>query len=85
MATVLWVTLPFFALVLAGFVAVQLKFLSMEAIPGLNSFVLFFALPCLLFRFGANTPIAQLLDVPLFITYAFCGVILVAFVVASSG
>jgi hypothetical protein len=28
---------------------------------------LFFALPCLLFRFGANTPIAQLLDVPLFI------------------
>ena len=84
MATVLWVTFPFFALVLAGFAAVQLKFLSMEAIPGLNSFVLFFALPCLLFRFGAKTPIAQLLDVPLFITYAICGVILVAFVVACS-
>jgi predicted permease len=84
MATVLWVTFPFFALVLAGFAAVQLKFLSMEAIPGLNSFVLFFALPCLLFRFGANTPIAQLLDVPLFITYAICGVILVAFVVTCS-
>jgi predicted permease len=45
---------------------------------------LFFALPCLLFRFGANTPIAQLLDVPLFITYAICGVILVAFVVTCS-
>jgi predicted permease len=84
MATVLWVTLPFFALVLAGFVAVQLKFLSMEAIPGLNSFVLFFALPCLLFRFGANTPIAQLLDVPLFITYAICGLLMVSFVVACS-
>jgi len=84
MSTVLWITFPFFALVLAGFVAVQLKFLSMDAIPGLNSFVLFFALPCLLFRFGANTPIAQLLDVPLFITYAFCGVIMVAFVVTCS-
>ena len=84
MATVLWVTFPFFALVLAGFAAVQLKFLSMEAIPGLNSFVLFFALPCLLFRFGANTPIAQLLDVPLFITYAICGLLMVSFVVACS-
>ena len=84
MSTVLWVTFPFFALVLAGFVAVRLKFLSMEAIPGLNSFVLFFALPCLLFRFGANTPIAQLLDVPLFITYAICGLLMVTFVVACS-
>ena len=84
MSTVLWVTFPFFALVLAGFVAVKLKFLSMEAIPGLNSFVLFFALPCLLFRFGANTPIAQLLDVPLFITYAICGLLMVTFVVACS-
>lgn len=78
MATVLWVTFPFFALVLAGYLAVQQNFLSVDAIPGLNSFVLFFALPCLLFRFGANTPIAQLLDAPLFITYAACGLILVA-------
>jgi len=84
MSTVLWVTFPFFALVLAGFVAVHLKFLSMDAIPGLNSFVLFFALPCLLFRFGANTPIAQLLDAPLFITYAVCGLLMVSFVVALS-
>ena len=31
------------------------------AIPGLNAFVLYFALPCLLFRFGMNTPVLQLL------------------------
>ena len=84
MTTVLWVTFPFFALVLAGFLAVQQNLLSVDAIPGLNGFVLFFALPCLLFRFGANTPIAQLLDAPLFITYAACGLILVAVVVAWS-
>ena len=84
MATVLWVTFPFFALVLAGYLAVRQNFLNVDAIPGLNSFVLFFALPCLLFRFGANTPIAQLLDAPLFITYAACGLILVAVVVAWS-
>ena len=31
---------------------------------GLNTFVLYFALPCMLYRFGASTPIAQLLDAP---------------------
>ena len=38
------------------------RMLPLEAIRGLNTFVLYFALPCLLYRFGAGTPIAQLLD-----------------------
>jgi malonate transporter len=29
---------------------------------GLNTFVLYFALPCMLYRFGSTTPLAQLLD-----------------------
>ena len=56
--------------------------LPFEAIPGLNGFVLFFALPCMLFRFGANTPIAQLLDASAFFMYLFCALVMVAFVVA---
>jgi predicted permease len=53
------VTFPFFALVLCGFIAARRGMLPMPAIPGLNAFVLFFALPCMLYRFGASTPIAQ--------------------------
>jgi predicted permease len=49
-------------LVLAGYVAAKRGWLPLDAIPGLNSFVLYFALPCMLFRFGASTPMAQLLD-----------------------
>jgi malonate transporter len=62
MSAVLQVTVPFFALVLCGYVAVARRWLPLESIPGLNAFVLFFALPCMLFRFGATTPIAQSLD-----------------------
>jgi predicted permease len=58
--------------------------LPFEAIPGLNGFVLFFALPCMLFRFGANTPIAQLLDAGAFFMYLFCALVMVAFLVAIS-
>ena len=84
MTEILGVTFPFFALVLAGYVAAYRRMLPIEAIPGLNSFVLFFALPCLLYRFGAKTPIAQLLDGSLFFTYLLCAALLVAFTVATS-
>jgi len=56
--------------------------LPLPAIPGLNAFVLFFALPCMLYRFGANTPIAQLLDPSVALTYLLCAFVVVAFLVA---
>lgn len=78
------VTVPFFALVLCGYLAVQRRLLPLEAIPGLNSFVLFFALPCMLFRFGSGTPLAQLLDAGLFFTYLLCALLMVGFTVMFS-
>jgi malonate transporter and related proteins len=60
--SVLTVTFPFFALVFAGYLAARRRMLPFEAIAGLNTFVLFFALPSMLYRFGAGTPIAQMLD-----------------------
>ncbi len=82
MLDVLRVTFPFFALVLCGYVAARRQMLPFEAIPGLNGFVLYFALPCMLFRFGASTPIAQILDAGAFFMYLFCALVMVAFVVA---
>ena len=76
------VTFPFFALVLCGYTAARRQMLPLVAIAGLNTFVLFFALPCMLYRFGANTPIAQLLDPAASITYLVCGLSVVALVIA---
>ncbi len=69
MQQILSVTIPFFALVLCGYVAARAKFLPESAIPGLNGFVLFFALPCMLFRFGASAPVRQLLDPAVIVVY----------------
>ena len=79
---ILIVTFPFFALVAAGFVAAHRRMLPLEAIPGLNGFVLYFALPCMLYRFGSTTPIAQLLDVTVAGVYLLCALVMVAFAVA---
>ncbi len=82
MLQILLVTFPFFALVLAGYVAARRGYLPIAAIPGLNGFVLYFALPCMLFRFGSSTPIAQLLDGAVFGVYLLCALIMVAFAIA---
>ena len=84
MLEVLLVTFPFFALVLCGYIAARRRMLPLEAIAGLNSFVLFFALPCLLYRFGASIPIAQLLDATAIAVYLLCALVMVGFVVAVS-
>jgi predicted permease len=78
---ILLVTFPFFALVLAGFIAARQRLLPLEAIPGLNGFVLYFALPAMLYRFGSTTPIAQLLDASVFGVYLLCALIMVAFAI----
>ncbi|HEY3047804.1 MAG TPA: AEC family transporter [Polaromonas sp.] len=82
MLSILFVTFPFFALVLCGYVAARRTLLPQAAIPGLNTFVLYFALPCMLYRFGAGTPIAQLLDGTLVVLYLLCALLVVALTIA---
>lgn len=81
MISILLVTFPFFALVLCGYVAARRGLLPQAAIPGLNSFVLYFALPCMLYRFGSSTPIAQLLDASVIGVYMLCALIMVSFTI----
>lgn len=80
--SVLLITFPFFALVACGFAATWRGVLPQAAIPGLNAFVLYFALPCMLFRFGAQTPIAQLLDANVTTVYLLCALLMVGATVA---
>jgi predicted permease len=82
MQAILAVTIPFFALVLAGYLAAWRRVLPEAAIPGLNAFVLYFALPCLLLRFGMNTPVLQLLNPVVLGVYIASALLIVFFTVA---
>ena len=82
MQAILAVTIPFFALVVAGYLAAWRGVLPDSAIPGLNAFVLYFALPCLLFRFGMNTALGQLLNPAVLIVYLASAVVIVSFTIA---
>ena len=82
MLPVFLVTFPFFALIAAGYGAARARILPLDAIPGLNAFVLYFALPCMLLRFGAGTPIGQLLDGSVALVWGLGALAVVAGVVA---
>lgn len=75
---ILAVTFPFFALVLCGYLAARWRLLPLDAVPGLNSFVLYFALPCMLYRFGSTTPAAQLFDPGVALLWLACALALIA-------
>jgi predicted permease len=76
MLEIFQVTTPFFALIFCGFVAAHYRLLPPNTVPALNVFVLYFALPCMLFRFGARTPFEQLVNLPVFLAYATAGALM---------
>lgn len=78
MLAIFTVTAPFFALILCGYLAARFRLLPENAVPALNTFVLYFALPCLLFRFSAYTPFDNLVNLPVFFAYLTTGLALFA-------
>lgn len=69
------VIIPFFALVVIGYLAARSRSLPLEAVSGLNTYVLYFALSALLFRLGAQTPVVDLLDPTLLGLWLVAGVL----------
>ncbi|MBP6898814.1 MAG: AEC family transporter [Burkholderiaceae bacterium] len=84
MQAIVAVTVPFFALVLLGWLAARRGLLPESAIPGLNAYVLYFALPCLLYRFGAGTPVLQLLNPVVGLLWLAVAMAVVGFTIAVS-
>ncbi len=78
MLHVFQVTFPFFALVLCGYIATRRGIFPLPAIAGVNAFVLYFALPCMLFKAGSSLPFAQLMNPATLLLYVSCQLVLVA-------
>ena len=62
MSVILEISLPVFGLILCGYVAGVTGILGKQSAAALNGFVYYFALPALLFRFTAQTPIFEILN-----------------------
>lgn len=77
MQTILGVTVPFFALVWFGYVAARRGWVPTEAVPAFNGFLLYFAVPAMLFRFASNTPFAEITNGRYFLAWGISGISIV--------
>lgn len=87
MGPILSVTLPFFALIFLGYVAARRAWVPTDAVPAFNGFLLYFAVPAMLFRFASNTPFAELVNARFALAWGISGaavVVLVTWVAARS-
>lgn len=82
MRAILEVTFPFFALIAAGYVCVWRTWTPVPAVRALNQFVLFIALPCMLFKFGAGLDLATLGQQPFLPVYGLVGLVLYSLLAA---
>lgn len=73
MRTMLTVTVPFFALILLGYVAARRRWVPGDAVPAFNGFLLYFAVPAMLFRFASTTPFDEIANGPYLLSYAVAG------------
>ena len=60
MADIIALLLPFFGLMLVGYVAAKVTRQPVEALGWLNTFIIYAALPALFFKLVSRTPIEQL-------------------------
>jgi len=81
MLAILNVTIPFFALVACGYVAARARRVPGSAVGALNTFVLYFALPAMLFRFAAGAPLATIANPPVIAAYGLTGLLVLALTV----
>jgi malonate transporter len=78
MTDLLLLFVPFFALVLMGWGAARSGLLPLDGIPTMNTFVLFFGLPAMIFRLGASGALHQNGLGGLLLAYGLAGAVVVA-------
>lgn len=75
MQTILTITIPFFALIFAGYVAARRSWVPTAAVPAFNGFLLYFAVPAMLFRFASLTPFGEIANGELFLAWTAAGLV----------
>jgi predicted permease len=77
------VTAPFFAIVLVGYLLTKFELFPQSGLPAFNAFILYCALPCMLFGFGSRTPFEQIVNLKLLLAWMVTSLILLGLVLLS--
>ncbi len=76
------IIIPFFGLIFLGYAAARKNWVPPAAVPAFNGFLLYFAVPALLFRFASTAAFAEIMNGRFFVAYTLAGLVTLFCVVA---
>ena len=69
------IIIPFFGLIFFGYAAARKNWVPPSSVPAFNGFLLYFAVPALLFRFASTTAFTEIMNGRFFIAYTLAGLV----------
>lgn len=69
------IIIPFFSLIFFGYAAARRNWVPPAAVPAFNGFLLYFAVPALLFRFASTAAFTEIMNGRFFIAYTLAGLV----------
>ena len=84
MQAIATITVPFFAIIFFGYLAARLRWVPPEAVPAFNGFLLYFAVPALLFRFVSEMTVDAVSQSGYLIAYSITGIFTLLVIVAGA-
>ena len=84
MEAIATITVPFFAIIFFGYLAARLRWVPQEAVPAFNGFLLYFAVPALLFRLVSEMTVADFAQSGYLIAYSVTGIVTLLVIVVGA-
>ena len=78
------ITVPFFAIIFFGYLAARLRWVPQEAVPAFNGFLLYFAVPAMLFRLVSEMAVIDFFQSGYLIAYSVAGIFTLLLIVAGA-
>jgi malonate transporter and related proteins len=76
------IIIPFFGLIFFGYVAARRNWVPPASVPAFNGFLLYFAVPALLFRFASTAAFTEIMNGRFFVAYSLAGLVTLLCVIA---
>ena len=74
MQAIATITVPFFAIIFFGYLAARLRWVPQEAVPAFNGFLLYFAVPAMLFRLVSEMTVVDFFQSGYLLAYSVTGI-----------
>jgi hypothetical protein len=84
MQAIATITVPFFTIIFFGYLAARLRWVPKEALPAFNGFLLYFAVPALLFRLVSEMTMVEFSQPGYLVAYATVGIFTLLLIVAGA-